>query len=229
MNTVVASRVRHSRFLFFGFILTCGACSSEKKANQSATAASSDSVASIPPGGMRSRSEWLPYNGRYEATRYSSLIQINTSNVSSRAEVARLKLPRTTAFQSGPVLVDVTMYVPTPNTTYALDARTAEQRSIQKFERMSAGIGTPVRGAGYADGRLFRGTPDGHLLPLDAKTGTGIRTRGCFSPPGNSGPDFVASHRPGDNLHTSSAVMLDARTGALHGYHVRDHKEKEPQ
>ena len=32
-------------------------------------------------------------------------------------------------------------------------------------------IGTPVRGVGYADDRLFRGTMDGHVLCLDAKTG----------------------------------------------------------
>jgi alcohol dehydrogenase (cytochrome c) len=32
-------------------------------------------------------------------------------------------------------------------------------------------IGTPVRGVAFADGRLFRGTMDGHVLALDAKTG----------------------------------------------------------
>ena len=46
-------------------------------------------------------------------------------------------------------------------------------------------------------------------------TDTGI----LYSPTGNPGPDFVAAHRPGDNLFTSSVVMLDARTGALRGYH----------
>ena len=46
-------------------------------------------------------------------------------------------------------------------------------------------------------------------------TDTGI----LYSPTGNPGPDFVAAHRPGDNLFTSSIVMLDVRTGALRGYH----------
>lgn len=32
-------------------------------------------------------------------------------------------------------------------------------------------IGTPVRGVAYANGRLFCGTMDGHVLSLDAKTG----------------------------------------------------------
>jgi outer membrane protein assembly factor BamB len=43
--------------------------------------------------------------------------------------------------------------------------------STRHFEPRSLGLGTPVRGVGYADGRLFRGTPDGHLIALDTKTG----------------------------------------------------------
>ena len=81
-------------------------------------------------------------------------------------EVARFKLPETMAFQSGPVLIDGMMYVTTATNTYAIDARTGEQRWIHHFEPKSMGLGTPVRGVGYADGRLFRGTPDGHLLAL---------------------------------------------------------------
>jgi PQQ-dependent dehydrogenase (methanol/ethanol family) len=225
--------------------------------------------------------------------------------VASLTEVARFKLPETTSFQSGPVLIDGTLYVTTAKNTYALDARTGEQRWSHHVEPKSLGLGTPVRGVGYADGRLFRGTPDGHLIALDAKTGkviwdvvgtdatigeyytaapvvwegrvymansgsdvgaighirafdeqtgrqiwnfdvvpsTGLgaetwpkekakvgggvyssfaldaESGSLYSPTGNPGPDFVASYRPGDNLYTSSIVMLDARTGALKGYH----------
>jgi len=39
-----------------------------------------------------------------------------------------------------------------------------------------------------------------------------------YSPVGNPGPDFVRQYRPGDNLYTSSVVVLDARTGELKGY-----------
>ena len=173
MYTVVASFLRRVGFLPCGLILACSACSPEN-ANQVATGSSLAPSAATQPGGMRSGSEWPSYNGGYDATRYSSLSQINTGNVASLAEVARFKLPETTAFQSGPVLIDGTMYVTTANNTYALDPRTGEQRWIQHFEPKSAGIGTPVRGVGYADGRLFRGTPDGHLLALDAKTGNVI-------------------------------------------------------
>ena len=95
------------------------------------------------PGGMSSGSEWPSYNGGYDATRFSSLTQISTSNVASLAEVARFKLPETTAFQSGPVLMDGTLYVTTAANTYAIDARTGEQRWVHHFEPKSLGIGTP--------------------------------------------------------------------------------------
>jgi PQQ-dependent dehydrogenase (methanol/ethanol family) len=303
MNTVVALFRWWLGSLLFGSILVCNGCSSENKNN----VATSSSPAPTPsqPGGMSSGAEWPSYNGGYDAARFSSLTKINTGNVGSLAEVARFKLPETTSFQSGPVVIDGTMYVTTATTTYALDARTGEQRWMQHFEPKSTGIGTPVRGVGYADGRLFRGTPDGHLLALDARTGKVIwdvvgadatigeyytaapiawegrvymansgsdvgaighirafdtqsgkqlwnfdtvpsvgpgsetwpkdkpkvgggvyssfaldtETGILYSPTGNPGPDFVASYRPGDNLYTSSIVMLDARTGTLRGYH----------
>ena len=170
MDTVIASFRRGFGLLLFGLIVVCNACSSQN-ADKVPTSSSQAALTTAQPGGMRSGSEWPSYNGGYNATRFSSLSQINTGNVASLAEVARFKLPETTAFQSGPVLIDGTMYVTTATNTYALDARTGEQRWIQHFEPKSIGIGTPVRGVGYADGRLFRGTPDGHLLALDAKTG----------------------------------------------------------
>jgi alcohol dehydrogenase (cytochrome c) len=40
-----------------------------------------------------------------------------------------------------------------------------------------------------------------------------------YSPVGNPGPDFVRSYRHGDNLYTSSVVVLDGKTGELKGYH----------
>ena len=174
MHTGVVSLVRRFGFLLFGSVLACSACSSEKPNQQATPPSNPAAVGATEPGGMHSGSEWPSYNGGYDATRYSSLSRINTGNVASLTEVARFKLPETTAFQSGPVLVDGTMYVTTANNTYAFDPRTGEQRWIQRFDPKSAGIGTPVRGVGYADGRLFRGTPDGHLLALDAKTGVVI-------------------------------------------------------
>jgi PQQ-dependent dehydrogenase (methanol/ethanol family) len=158
------------RPLIFALVLLTSACSSR---NASTDARSSEAAEPVPnqPGSMVSSSEWPEYNGGYNATRFSPVTQINTGNVASLTEVARFKLPETMAFQSGPVLIDGTLYVTTATNTYAIDARTAQQRWSHHFDAKSMGLGTPVRGVGYADGRLFRGTPDGHLIALDAKTG----------------------------------------------------------
>ncbi len=289
--------------LLVGSSVVSTACSPEPAPSDAAS--NSPRPVAVQSGAMASGAEWPSYNGGYDATRYSPLSHINTGNVASLVEAARFRLPETTAFQSGPVLIDGTMYVTTATSTYAIDARTAEQRWIQRYEPKSLGIGTPVRGVGYADGRLFRGTPDGHLLALDARTGNVIwdvvgadatigeyytaapivwegrvymansgsdvgaighvrafdtqtgkqlwnfdivpstgpgsetwpkdkprvgggvyssfaldtETGSLYSPTGNPGPDFVASYRPGDNLYTSSVIMLDARTGTLRGHH----------
>jgi glucose dehydrogenase len=78
MYTVVASLLRRFGLLSLGLILTCGACSSEK-ASQVATASIPAPSSAARPDGMRLGSEWPSYNGGYDASRYSSLSQINTS------------------------------------------------------------------------------------------------------------------------------------------------------
>ena len=252
--------------------------------------------------------EWRGYNGGYDATRFSPLTQINTENVSSLQEIARFRLPETMSFQSEPVMIGDTIYVTTRENTYAIDARTGRQRWVRHHELSHPGSsGRLGRGVAYADGRVFRGLVDGHVLALDAQTGdvswdvvgadtnagefytaapvvwdgrvylgnagsdyggighirafdaktgkrlwsfdtvpsTGdaaktwpddpnrVKAGGgtyssyaldpeaglIYSPVGNPGPDFVSGYRKGDNLFTSSVIILDARTGELKGYH----------
>src|SRR5438874_1011267 len=128
--------------------------------------------AQSPPGKSDTADTgWLGYNGGYDATRFSPLMQINTKNVAQLKEVARFKIPETLSFQSGPVVVGDTMFVTTVTSTYAIDARTGKQRWVRTIKPKTTMIGTPVRGVAYADDRLFRGTMDGHVLALDAKTG----------------------------------------------------------
>ena len=115
--------------------------------------------------------QWLGYNGGYDATRFSPLTQIDIKNVAKLKEIARFKIPETLSFQCGPVVVGDTMFITTVTSTYAIDARTGKQRWVRTIKPTTQMIGTPVRGVAYTDGRLFRGTMDGHVLALDAKTG----------------------------------------------------------
>jgi len=115
--------------------------------------------------------EWLTFNGDYSANRFSTLRQITTRNVKSLRQVGRYQLPETTSFQAGPVMVGNTIYVTTATATYAMDARSGKLRWSNKYTPKSMGLGTPVRGVAYANGWLYRGTPDARLMALDAKTG----------------------------------------------------------
>lgn len=114
---------------------------------------------------------WPMYNGSYSAQRFSPLKQVTTKNVGSLVQVGQYMLPETTSFQAGPVVIGSVMYVTTATATYAIDARTGDLRWTQKYAPKSLGLGTPVRGVAYADGRLYRGTPDAHVLALDANSG----------------------------------------------------------
>ena len=60
-------------------------------------------------GTQKSHGEWPQFNGGYDATRFSTLTQIDTNNVGSLREVARFKIPETTSFQADPVVVGGTM------------------------------------------------------------------------------------------------------------------------
>ena len=247
------------------------------------------------------------YNGHYSGDRFSPLQQITRDNVTSLAEVGRYELPETTSFQSGPIVIANAMFVTTATSTYAVDATTGKLLWSHRYTPKSLGLGTPVRGVAFHEGRLYRGTPDAHLIALDAKTGKliydveafdaakgeyitavpliwegrlylgnsgsdvgaighvrafelkngrrlwnfdvvpasgpaseswpsdskKVRAGGgmystfaldpadgaLYVPTGNPGPDFAGDYRPGDNLYTCSVLRLDARTGALRGYH----------
>ena len=115
--------------------------------------------------------DWPMYNGGYAADRFSPLQQITPANVKSLVQVGHYQLPETTSFQAGPLVIGDTMFVTTATSTYALDPRTGTMRWVQKYTPKTMGLNTPVRGAAYDQGRLYRGTPDAHVLALDAKTG----------------------------------------------------------
>ena len=115
--------------------------------------------------------DWPGYNNDYQARRYSSLDQINVGNVASSKEVCRLKVQQGGTFQSGPIVVDGTMYLTTAYETIALDPSICKEIWRSSYRSQRSDIWPLNRGVTYMNGRLFRGTPDARLLALDAKTG----------------------------------------------------------
>jgi alcohol dehydrogenase (cytochrome c) len=118
-------------------------------------------------------SEWLMYNRSYKGDRFSPLTQINTGNVGTLQPVCILQLGGGSgAFQGSPLVYQGTGYVATVYGVHAFDAATCEHRWT--FTRPAIGQEgfLTSRGLAIAEGRLFRGTSDGHLIAIDAATGT---------------------------------------------------------
>ncbi len=114
--------------------------------------------------------EWTTINKDYSSQRYVDLDQITPQNVGGLKESCEFQLNEASWFSSGLLMVDRTLYVDTMRATYAIDATTCalRWRTVLKFS-VPANINN--RGPAYLDGTIFRGTVDGRVVALDAKTG----------------------------------------------------------
>jgi len=120
----------------------------------------------------RADTGWPTYNNDYAGQRFSPLKEIDAQNVSKLREICRLELSDGGSLQSGPILVNGTIIVTTALDTFAINPSNCKQ--IWKATRKPVAHMPFVvnRGAAYTDGLIVRGTPDGHLVALDAKTGS---------------------------------------------------------
>jgi alcohol dehydrogenase (cytochrome c) len=114
--------------------------------------------------------EWTTINKDYSSQRYVDLDQITPQNVGGLKESCEFQLNEAAWFSSGLLMVDRTIYVDTMRATYAIDATTCalRWRTVLKFG-VPANISN--RGPAYLEGTIFRGTVDGRVIALDAKTG----------------------------------------------------------
>ena len=129
---------------------------------------------------IESRTEWPGYGGGADGIRYSSLTQIDRSNV-GRLQVAWTYDPGEGpgSTQTQPIVVSGVLYTVTPkHNQVALDAATGNQ--IWKFESGITGRG-PNRGVSYwtdgSDRRIFAGVTH-WVYALDAGTGKPIPSFG---------------------------------------------------
>lgn len=111
---------------------------------------------------------WPTYNGDYSGRRYSTIARINQSNVGSLG-LAWAFQTHSTTFKATPLEVHGVLYFSTPDNAWAIDARTG--RRIWHYERPSEGDHLASRGLAMYKNRLYFGTPDAHMICLDARTG----------------------------------------------------------
>ena len=121
--------------------------------------------------GAVSPADWPAYNRTVAGERYSPLGQITRGNVAALQRICTYELPEVNAFQTGPIVVDGTMYFTTALGSYAIDAATCRLKWMQRLAIANPpGLGAN-RGFAYYGGMLFRGTPDGHVIALAASDG----------------------------------------------------------
>jgi alcohol dehydrogenase (cytochrome c) len=114
---------------------------------------------------------WLLYNKGYLAHRYSSLNQIDRSNAQKLRVVCLFQLGEVATFTTGPVVYDGILYATTHFGTYAIDSATCRKRWSHQHVATGPETNATNKGVAIAGGRVIRGTQDGHLYALDAKTG----------------------------------------------------------
>jgi len=174
--------------------------------------------------------DWPSYGGTPSALRYSSLNQINTSNVNrlSPAWIFQTGDPES-GLQATPIVVDGVMYLSSAsNWVFALDA--ANGRLIWEYRfPLRKGMEMPYlkqnRGVAAGHGRVFMGTADNHMVALDQKTGQelwrvnveDVRQCGCSI----TGAPLVVKDlvitgvTGGDSAHRGYLTAFDATTGHL--------------
>jgi alcohol dehydrogenase (cytochrome c) len=124
----------------------------------------------------REPQNWLTYSGTYLGQRYSQLTQITPDNVKTLELQWVFQAKSIEKFEATALVVDGIMYtVQPPNDIVALDAatgRTFWQYSYRPSPASRPCCGRVNRGLAILGETLFMGTIDGHLVAVDAKTGS---------------------------------------------------------
>lgn len=141
-----------------------------------------------PPGSLRTYQgqleqddgQWLRATKDYANTRFSSLDQINQSNVTQLRPAFTFSTGVDHGQEAAPIVANGTMYIatPWPNVLYALDLTKPGAPLKWKYEpnpspaaKGEACCDWVSRGAAYDNGKVFFNTLDGYTLAVDANTG----------------------------------------------------------
>src|ERR1700716_4512034 len=124
--------------------------------------------------------DWITFGGAISNQRYSTLNQINTTNVQNLkgAWMTRLNSGRGTKFrfEPDPLVIDGVMYVPTGNDDiFALDAKSGKRlwEYYSDIPQVNDALccGWDNRGVAAGEGKIFSGQLDGSFVALDQATG----------------------------------------------------------
>ena len=174
----------------------------------------------------RPRSDWPSYNGDLGGNRYTTLRQIDKSNVKRVAPKWIFRIPNAGRLQGTPVVADGVMYVTQANECYALDA--GNGRQIWRYQRpRSTGLAGDAasginRGVALGGDKLFMVTDNAHLIALNRATGLLVwdiemadwrQNHGATSAPLAVGNLVISGTGGGDNGAQGFVAAFDQATG----------------
>jgi quinoprotein glucose dehydrogenase len=174
---------------------------------------------------------WESYLGGSDRNHYTTLNQINKSNLSSLKVAWTYSLPDSGQLQVNPIIVNGILYGVSPSVqAFALNAATGEE--IWKFgDPFKNGVSTS-RGVSYAKGRIMY-TSGPNLWALDAKTGKPIESFGDHGKvdlhtglPAVSQKKFIISNTPGTVFENLIVMPIrlsegaDAAPGDIRAYDI---------
>lgn len=176
-----------------------------------------------PPG-----ADWLSYNGDFTGRRFSSLSQINPTNVGQLRAQWVFHSSNSNRLEVTPVVVNGVMFVTSANDTYALDARTGRVIWHHVWP-ISEGLiddasGHLSRGVAVWHSRVYRMTDNAHLLCLDARSGNLLwdvayadwnRNYGATGAPLVVKDKVIVGTSGGDDGVRGFVAAFDATTGKL--------------
>lgn len=125
---------------------------------------------------LSAQANWTTYGGNDWNQRYSTLAQLNPTNVRSLVPrmVFQTGISRLGSFENTPIVVDNMMYVTTPyNTAIAYDLNTGKQvwRYEHKLGTTIVCCGPNNRGVALHGPHVFMGTLDARLVAFDRMSG----------------------------------------------------------
>ena len=133
--------------------------------------------------GAPAGNDWPLYGGNYFNQRFSSLNQINTSNVANLKGVCTFKfntdeklLPHS-SLETSPIEVNGTLYITGPlDQVHAIDATTCQERwkyipQLLNMPLLPLCCAFVNRGVAFGDGKVFIAQLDARLVALDQNNG----------------------------------------------------------
>jgi alcohol dehydrogenase (cytochrome c) len=158
-------------FALFAALSGCPLAAQEHSAGASSVRA--EDLLASPVG-----ANWTSYNGDYTGRRYSTLHEINTTNVHQLRAAWVFHPGNSQNLEATPIVIRGVMFVTSANDVFALDARSGRQ--LWHYHRpVSSGLLDDAaahknRGVAVWQNSVFIETDDAHLLSLDIRSG-GLR------------------------------------------------------